>query len=95
MIRFSLNSFLRFLFALDLRALTLNHTRITDAGLVNLAKIRHLSHLSLEYTQVTDEGLLHLCDLRELSCVHLHGTKVTSEGEGKFLQAMPNCDVFR
>ena len=42
--------------------LTLNHTRLDDAGLLQATSIPKLSHIQLDHTAVTYEGLLAIAD---------------------------------
>ncbi|HIQ22667.1 MAG TPA: hypothetical protein EYH34_15690 [Planctomycetes bacterium] len=63
-----------------LRWLSLNGTRVTDAGLGELARFAHLERLWLSGTQVGDRGLWHLRNMRWLRQLYLNGTRVTDAG---------------
>lgn len=60
--------------------LKLGHTKITDGGLKELAKLKNLNKLHLEYTGVTDAGLNDLKNLQYLEYLNLVGTKITDAG---------------
>jgi len=55
-------------------------TKVTDAGLANLAGMTELRGLFIPDTNVTDAGLMHLSRLPNLLALDLRGTKVTSAG---------------
>jgi Leucine Rich repeat len=67
-----------------LRSVGLRLTKVTDAGLAELAKCRSLTHLELAGTQVTDAGLSAIEQLPNLESLQLgvynEGAKVTDEG---------------
>ena len=64
----------------SLHTLLLDHSPVTDAGLVHLSRLRNLEVLSLFNTQVTDEGLASLSGLVKLRHLNLTDTQVTDEG---------------
>jgi Leucine-rich repeat (LRR) protein len=55
----------------NLESLSLRETRLTNAGLANLARIRSLRHLNISNTHVTPDGLECLADLRLQSVSYL------------------------
>jgi hypothetical protein len=55
-------------------------SKITDAGLKEVASLKHLQDLGLGSTQVTDAGLKHLAGLKQLKALNLNFTKVTDAG---------------
>ncbi|MDA0841354.1 MAG: hypothetical protein O2857_26620, partial [Planctomycetota bacterium] len=59
--------------------LNLANTRVTDAGLVHLKGLKHLTRLHLEKTEISDAGLAHLAGLADLEYLNLYGTNVTDE----------------
>jgi YHS domain-containing protein/uncharacterized membrane protein len=63
--------------ALNLRWLDLSGTAVTDAGLAQVAAMRHLTRLELERTAITDAGLTRLGGLADLESLNLYGTAVT------------------
>ena len=63
-----------------LQTLMLNHSRISDAGLANLAMVASLEWLELPGTQITDCGLAHLKRLTRLEGLDLTGTRVAGPG---------------
>ena len=52
--------------------LTLNHTELNDAGLMQAASISKLSHIQIDRTAVTYEGLLSIAE--NLSLIHISST---------------------
>jgi hypothetical protein len=68
--------------------LDLSDTNVTDEGLKELGKLKHLQWLVLARTKVTDEGLAHLTQLKELRMLIISGTKVTAAGVADFEKAM-------
>jgi hypothetical protein len=60
--------------------LGLGRTKVTDAGLVHVGKLKMLMRLSLENTAITDAGLAHLQGLDRLEYLNLYGTKITDAG---------------
>ena len=63
-----------------LKVLTLDHTRVTDAGMKDLAGLTELEELSLSDTVVTDAGLKELRS-KMLTKVSVRGCKkVTRSG---------------
>jgi internalin A len=58
----------------------LTKTKVTDAGLKELAALKRLLYLNLEKTSVTDAGLKQLTPLKELRTLYLAETKVTDAG---------------
>lgn len=58
--------------------LNLAHTRVTDAQLADVAKLKRLRVLYLNYTPVSDEGLAQLAGLADLRWLSLVGTRITN-----------------
>ncbi|MBR44835.1 MAG: hypothetical protein CME18_10505 [Gemmatimonadetes bacterium] len=58
----------------------LDHTRITDAGMVHLKGMPNLQTLSLSYTDITDLGLTHIKGLNNLQSLNLSNTQITDKG---------------
>ena len=59
---------------------SLDETKVSDAGLAHLKELKGLTHLYLKDTLVTDAGLTHLNELKSLRALSLRGTKVTDAG---------------
>ena len=59
---------------------SLEVTKITDAGLVHLKGMTELQKLNLSRSNITDAGLMHLKGLPNLQNLSLFGTKVTNAG---------------
>jgi mono/diheme cytochrome c family protein len=60
--------------------LKLGDTKITDAALKEIAKLKNLNKLHLEHTAVTDAGLANLKNLAYLEYINLVDTKVGDPG---------------
>jgi mono/diheme cytochrome c family protein len=60
--------------------LKLGDTEITDATLVQVAKLKNLQKLHVEQTRITDAGLQQLKGLANLEYLNLYGTEVTDAG---------------
>ena len=60
--------------------LKLGNTKITDAGLIAVSKLKNLTKLYVENTAVTDNGLGSLKNLQQLQYLNLTATKVTANG---------------
>jgi Leucine-rich repeat (LRR) protein len=58
----------------------LQGTKVTDAGLKDLAALKQLRNLDLNSTKVTDAGLKDLAALKQLETLDLDNTKVTDAG---------------
>jgi hypothetical protein len=64
----------------NLAMLTLDGTKVGDAGLAGLGKMPLLEHLSLANTRVSDRGIDHLLTLENLQFLSLSGTDITPLG---------------
>jgi hypothetical protein len=60
--------------------LALGHTKVTDEGLRELARLKSLQSLHLYSADVTDAGLKELAALKNLQSLYLGSTKVTDAG---------------
>ena len=60
--------------------LYLGDTKITDAGLKEVAKLQKLTFLRLSFTNITDAGLKKVAKLQQLTYLGLRGTKITDVG---------------
>ena len=60
--------------------LNLARTKVSDAGLAEIAKCTKLTRLHLENTKITDAGLVHVAKLANLEYLNLYGTKVSDKG---------------
>lgn len=60
--------------------LKLGDTDVSDATLVQVAKLKNLQKLHLEQTNVTDAGLKNLKELASLEYLNLYGTAITDAG---------------
>ena len=64
----------------EITSIGLSKSKITDAGLKELAALKNLTSLWLDDTRVTDMGMKELAGLKKLDSLSLYGTKVTSVG---------------
>lgn len=60
--------------------LKLSDTKVSDATLAEVAKLKNLQKLHLEQTSVTDAGLKNLKGLEHLEYLNLYGTAITDAG---------------
>lgn len=77
-----------------LTRLRLSNNAITDAGLVQVAKLPKLASLNLYGNRgVTDAGLASLGDVATLETLYLWGTGVSAQGVERFRSRRPATDV--
>ena len=73
---------------------TLDYTRITDAGMVHLEGMPNLQTLSLTYTDIDDLGLTHIQELKNLKTLRLDKWTLFSEKSiADLKKALPNCEI--
>ena len=65
---------------LTLRGISLEKTKVTDAGLAHLKGVKGLAVLLLGNTKVTDAGFVHLKDHKSLTELEVGSTSVTGAG---------------
>ena len=75
----------------QLRDLSLNGTKVTDAGLLHLAGLTHLKTIRLNRTDITDRGLTQLKRLTHLEKLEVRETLVTDAGVDELRQVISNC----
>ena len=68
-------------------------TKITDAGLKDIAKLQNLITLKLGNTKITDAGLKEAAKLQKLTRLSLSDTKVTKAGVAELKKALPKCRI--
>jgi Leucine-rich repeat (LRR) protein len=78
----------------NVTALVLRRTKITDAGLKEVAKLRGLTYLDLVGTKITDAGLKEVAKLQKLTILDLDFTKITKTGVAELRKALPNCNII-
>ena len=74
--------------------LSLEGTRVTDAGLQYLEALPGLKHLNLSLTRVSDAGLASLERLDNLTTLQLADTRVTRRGITRLRKLLPNCSIL-
>ena len=60
--------------------LDLSRTKITDAGLKEVARMQKIIILDLTATKITDAGLKEVAKLQSLESLWMNGTKITDAG---------------
>ena len=80
---------------LQLEALDLGNTRITDAGLAHLKGMKKLQRLALVGTGITDAGLANLNGLEELATLELAGTQVKGPGVEDLKKTLSKVKINR
>lgn len=63
-----------------IHTLDLSKTKIKNAGLAPVAKLKNLRRLLLSRTTVGDDALIHVSGLMELEILNLYGTNVGNDG---------------
>lgn len=76
-----------------LEALNLSETKISDAALAHVAKLKHLRKLNVQGNKITDTGLNALNSSTNLKLLNLKETLVTPQGKRNFRQSLPKCEV--
>lgn len=74
--------------------LCLGKTRVTDAGLAHLARLRNLEFLDMSRTAVTDAGLTQLSGLTELRLLYVDGKTTTEGGRLALQRILPSVQIF-
>jgi Leucine-rich repeat (LRR) protein len=77
-----------------LRALFIDNTRITDAGLAYLETLS-LRRLGLNSTAISDASIPQLAKLRNLERLDVEGAGLTEAGLSRLAAALPNCQISR
>ena len=73
--------------------MSLNGTRITDAGLAHLSGMMNLTYLAIHKAAIGDAGLEYLKGLKGLMGLVLTDTKATRAGVQKLAAALPGCNI--
>ncbi len=76
--------------------LGLHGTKIRDAGLKELSKMKQLKVLALSSTQITDAGLNEVAKLKQLEHLFLGDSKVTKawRGVAELKKTLPQCETI-
>jgi mono/diheme cytochrome c family protein len=77
----------------NIRRLDLDHTGITDSGLVYLQPLEQLQSLNLVGTPVTGEGILKFRKLRHLQSIYLYQTKVAGADWQRLVKTFPGVNL--
>jgi Leucine rich repeat len=76
-----------------LEELYLRGSRVDDASLVAIRRLKSLRVLDLRSTKLDDQGLATLAELERLEQLDIRGTAITPEGYQRFTAARPDCAV--
>lgn len=76
-----------------LQILELDGTKITDAGLAEVAGLADLQYLSLRGCPLTPEGLAHLRGLKKLRYLGLAGTGLLDDEVAPLEAALPDLEI--
>jgi hypothetical protein len=79
--------------AADLEQLSVTNSSVTNAGIENIARLKHLRGLRIGSPQVSDAAIGHLSSIRSLDHLNLLGTSVTQDGIRRLRAALPHCDI--
>ncbi|NNJ27740.1 leucine-rich repeat domain-containing protein [Alienimonas chondri] len=79
----------------NLKALSLQQTKVGDEGLAALADLKQLERLDLSETQITDESVAVLRGLPNLKSLTLKNTELTGEGVAELEEANPDLQITR
>ena len=74
-------------------SLSLSSTKLTNAGLRDIAKMQNLTRLYLGGTKITDAGLKDIAKLQKLRTLYLKDTKITVENAAELQKALPKCRI--
>lgn len=72
----------------NLESLWMGGTKVSDAGVENIARLSHLKFLTLAYTQVTDAGLPHIAKLTDLEVLYLQSLKQVTDASLPHLESL-------
>ena len=78
----------------EVARVNLDKTKVSDADLRLISKLRHARSLALNWTNVSDEGLASIRGMSELNYLGLWKTKVTSEGIRRMRSPRPGSWVI-
>ena len=77
----------------NLRTLELSECKITNNGLVQVAKLTNLTILLVDSTDITDEGLVHLSCMQNLRTLDLSECQITDNGL-QHVCGLPNLNTL-
>ena len=76
-----------------LRELHISVTKITDAGMQHILRLKRLTVLDLSSTRITERGLMPLSACYELRELNLTGVQVDESVVYQLRKALPHCDI--
>ena len=77
----------------ELRSLSLSGTKVTDAGVKELAGLKNLEQLRLSGTAVTDAAVKDLSGMKSLRMLDVGGSKISEAGLEALEKALPGCKI--
>ncbi|CAG5011670.1 hypothetical protein DYBT9275_04997 [Dyadobacter sp. CECT 9275] len=77
----------------NLNKLHLEHTAVTDAGLVHLKDLSKLEYINLVDTKVTDSGLKSVMQVKNLKSVYVWRSAVTDSGVVQIARSYPKIQI--
>jgi Leucine-rich repeat (LRR) protein len=84
---------LHLLDSLQLTALNLRRTHVSDRSIRGLQNMQSLTYLNLDRTKVSDASVPMICQLKNLKTLYIGHSKVTKEGALRIKRVLPNCEV--
>jgi hypothetical protein len=74
-------------------ALAFAETKITDAGVYNLANCKSLKLPTLNNTKITDQSVKTLVNIKSLKELNVSQTLISEEGIKRLKKALPDCII--
>jgi hypothetical protein len=72
-----------------LKTIEVSRTKVTDAGMAALGRLRNLSTIHVNFVPIGDDGFASLLGLENLGWLYASGTNLTDKGLAK-LAELPN-----
>jgi hypothetical protein len=77
------------------RAVLCHNSRVEDADLAMVKKLKKVNSVTLDSRPITDAGIKHLEEAKTLTLIGLENTKVTDAGVKRLQQALPKAIINR
>jgi Leucine-rich repeat (LRR) protein len=69
------------------------NTKVTDAGLTALKRLKKIEHLSFGDTALTDASVEHLKKITTLRSIELRNTQISAKAVAELQKALPQCQI--